>query len=122
MNTESKKIFCPTLLEEVLRDRGAKGRAAVLKLISTFLSETPDRLKRIREATDTHAAFETLHTLKSGCGFIGAQRMFLLCQTLEESTTALEGSDVDRLALEYETVERELRVYHDSLASLSAID
>lgn len=73
---------------------GSSGTADALREL--FLTELPDQRGRVLSALRRHdiqAARSELHRLKSGCGFVGAQRLEIAVRALDASPQAGHALD-----------------------------
>jgi HPt (histidine-containing phosphotransfer) domain-containing protein len=108
----------PVDREVLARLRGLQGEDEpdiVAELAGMFLQDARSRLEAVGEALqrgDAPAVRRVAHTLKGGCGSMGAKRMFGLCAQLEEAGASGElsqGSELlGRIREELERVARAL--------------
>jgi PAS domain S-box-containing protein len=80
-NTESLQF---DLHEGLRKLTGGSGGAALVNLIELFLKDASERMAAMREETDSQALAQTAHALKGSCGYLGANRMASICETLEK--------------------------------------
>jgi signal transduction histidine kinase/ligand-binding sensor domain-containing protein/ActR/RegA family two-component response regulator len=90
--------FDPVPLKQLRQLEQAAGRAIVGTIVESFLTETPLRIERMREAMesgDTKALHALAHSLKGSGGQLGAVRLAALCRDIE--VTASDPKSVARL-------------------------
>lgn len=82
-------VHDPRALER-LRELDPEG-ALVRKWIKGFLTETPGRLSGMRSATEAGifpAVVAAAHSLKNVVGWLGGERLWVVCQNLELAARA----------------------------------
>lgn len=96
------------------------GNVAVFReLLTVFLTDTPGRLERLRQAlgtADGKTVRHVVHTLRGTCGYLGAERLARICRELSAAWQAGGGAAalpcMDQLEAEFRRVkvalEREL--------------
>jgi len=96
-----------------LQDAGSPG--FLVELIDLFLRESETHLAKLREsfaARDAKTFERIAHTLKGGCGNLGAQAMSRLCADLQAVGHAADWPRAEAilpgLEAEFQTVKREL--------------
>jgi HPt (histidine-containing phosphotransfer) domain-containing protein len=90
----------------------------VIELIELFLTDTADRLARLREAlatADSDQLRRMAHSIKGSCSQMGEERMALLGCHLEEKAKAESLAECDdilvRLADQFEFSSRSIRAF-----------
>lgn len=79
-------------------------------LLETFISDSEERLRSLREAlanADSQALRHAAHSFKGSCGNMGAQILAGLCKQLEESARQTDLPHAEALV---EQVEREFAI------------
>jgi PAS domain S-box-containing protein len=112
MTTASSPILAPAALEEL---RSSLDDDGVADIIQTYLADTPERLRQLRQSIDAGeaaAVYRTAHTLKSSSALFGAQDMAALCLAVE--TAARDGSLQDA-AEKAAAIEVQYRRVHQAL-------
>jgi HPt (histidine-containing phosphotransfer) domain-containing protein len=98
----------PAALEK-LRELERRGNAGVVgRIVDAFLEDAPVKVDTLRRAVDDNdlvAVSMVAHTLKGGCGYVGATRLADLCAEVE---SAAESGDVTEAGAGIEAIEGEL--------------
>jgi len=87
-------------------------------LVGLFLTRTPEKLDRVRQALaagDAAAVREVAHSLRSSCGMLGALEMAAACGRLED---AAARADLAAAAAAFADVEFQLPAVLSALAAL----
>lgn len=98
----------PAALEKLrgLERRGAAG--VVGRIVGVFLEDAPVKIDALRRAVDDNdlvAVSMVAHTLRGGCGYVGATRLAELCAVVE---SAAESGDVTEAGAGIAAIEAEL--------------
>ena len=90
-------------------------------LLETFVGDSEERLRGLREAlqhADAHALRHTAHSFKGSCGNMGALRLTTLCKQLEDlarhGNLGAAAPLVAEVESEFATVRRLLEAYGPS--------
>lgn len=78
------------------------------RIIEAFFADVPAKLDAFRAGladADGEAVSRTAHTLKGGCPYVGAVRLYELCEAVE---TAIAAGDFDRAAAGVDQIDREV--------------
>lgn len=103
----------PAALEK-LRDLERRGPSGALRRITeAFLTDAPVKLKMLLAAVaagDAPAVSMVAHTLRGGCGYVGASRLAELCSVLDGKAEQGDLSDAPRQVCAIEEELKDLRV------------
>jgi HPt (histidine-containing phosphotransfer) domain-containing protein len=91
------------------------GRGALSRIVAAFLTDAPEKVHKLRqglEAGDAPAMSMTAHTLKGGCGYVGARRLAKLCEQVER---AAESGDLNQAEASVAAIEVELVTLTEAL-------
>lgn len=110
----------PTLDEAALTSLHSALDDDFSEVVSLYLAQTPELLEAVRYSYDAQAyeqARQAVHTIKGSSSNLGAKRLVMLAQQLEDelksTTAAFESfsSDYEQLLMEYSSVEKMIRAY-----------
>ena len=112
-------VYKATIRRETLRKlEQLGGRPFVEELIKQFTADTEDMLRGLKLAFEKNDASEfddQLHAMRSAAGNIGADSIYNICLSLKQITCeeleAKGDEDLQRLAVEFEQVRKELVEY-----------
>lgn len=97
-------------------------RATMIEVVTIFSRSAPGRMTVARlgiASGDGHAVATAFHTMRSGCGQLGARHLEELCANAERSATA---GDLAGAAVLLELVAHELEVCFDWFRTHGWID
>ena len=108
---QGQQVLDPSVLDSILRMGSGKANKIILRVIESYLEDTPERIEAIVgaiAAEDPTALRQSAHALRSSSVTIGAQYLSHLCQELENlghsGTTAGAKEKLDQVQAEYELV------------------
>jgi len=85
------------------------------RVVRAFLEDAPVRLAELRRgvsSADAAAVSMAAHTLKGGCSYVGATRMWELCERLELTA---ERGDLSGAATQLAAIETEIEALSAAL-------
>ncbi|HEY4001197.1 MAG TPA: response regulator [Candidatus Xenobia bacterium] len=97
---------------------GENGRAAVLRLLSTFNEEAHSLLGRLSQAQaegNLEAVRSAAHQLKGASAQMGAARLAELCDRLQNAKAVPEATEIERLSQVFERAADDLRRFQSTL-------
>jgi HPt (histidine-containing phosphotransfer) domain-containing protein len=114
----AERTLDPSVLIQMERFADKEGdRQIVTDLVNIFLKTTPQRLNQLDlavEQKDLAMIKLIAHSLKSSCGYLGAQRMRSLCIVLEDTCISGELGELPRwvesIHHEYSKLKGELEI------------
>lgn len=80
------------------------------RIIDAFFADAPVKIRALRAGLagrEGEAASMAAHTLKGGCGYVGATRLYELCEEVE---AAIAAGDFDAAAEGADRMDREVPV------------
>ncbi len=105
----------PEALSAFARELGGAAAEVVAEIVETYLQDTPELIRQMREAVraaDAGALDRAAHTLKSSSATVGAMTLSSRCRAIEEQARGGRVSDmgdaVRSVEGEFERVRREL--------------
>lgn len=85
------------------------------RIIDAFFADAPVKIRALRaglEGRDGEAVSMAAHTLKGGCGYVGALRLYELCEEVE---AAIAVGDFGAAAKSTDRIDREVPVLRQSV-------
>lgn len=102
-------------LQESLRAMGGDPAEALALLLEIYQADAPSLLADLRQAiapVDFDSLRFAAHSLKSSSATLGAKRLAMLCQQLEQQARSNDDRNVQELYVQIETT------YHQTIAAL----
>lgn len=85
------------------------------RIVDSFFADAPVKIRALRAGLagrDGKAVSMAAHTLKGGCGYVGASRLYELCEEVE---AAIAVGDFDAAAGSTDRIDREMPVLRRSI-------
>jgi HPt (histidine-containing phosphotransfer) domain-containing protein len=116
----TEDVLDPAVVADLRRAQDAFGNPAFIRqLVDLFLSNTPGKMARIRQALaagDSEGVGQAAHALRSSCGMLGAAQLAGAFVRMEE---AAARGDLAAAASAFETAEEQLPGVLEALAKLT---
>ena len=113
------EVLDPAVVADLRRAQDAFGNPAFIReLAGLFLSNTPGKMDRIRQALaagDAEAVGQAAHALRSSCGMLGAAQLADAFTRMEE---AAAGGDLAAAAAAFQDAERDVPAVLAALSQL----